>query len=154
MEQEYPDLRPFFSSQGVPPQGEDLQAYTIPTVKIDDEFTVDSKKIAHELEKRFPEPSLRLDSQELKDVEAALPLSFGSIYPAILPRIPRNILNPPSAEYFQRTRKEKYGMSLDEMEKTQGGDDAIEKAKHGLQVMAEIVKRNDGPFIMGQDGEW
>lgn len=127
--------------------------HTIPTIKLGEEYITDSKKIATALESRYPEPSLHLDASELKEVEDALMPAFHPLIPNFIPRVPRNILNPSSAEYFNKTRTERFGMPLDELEKKQGGPQAYEAAKEPWGKMLEIVKRNsDGPFVLGKEG--
>jgi hypothetical protein len=74
--------------------------------------------------------------------------------PVIMPRIPRTILNPRSAEYFRKTRAKRFGMPLDEFEKSEeGGEKAWENVKPALEDVGTLLKQTEGPFFMGKEGE-
>ncbi|KAL9617213.1 MAG: hypothetical protein Q9160_007974 [Pyrenula sp. 1 TL-2023] len=110
-----------------------------------------SRAIADELEKQFPNtPSLHLDAPVLKEVEDTLATLFGGLRPVVIPRAPK-LLNPPSEEFFQRTRAVRYGMSLAEYEKSEkGGENAWKAAEPGFRKIAELLKQNPGgPFFLG-----
>ena len=113
---------------------------------------MDSSKIVTELEKRYPDPPLHLDSPILAEIEEirktmALPLS-----PILMPRIPRSILNQASVNYFNETRSKRLGMPLDEFEKSEkGGEAAYRNAEPVLRKIAELLRQNGGPFFMGRD---
>jgi len=62
---EYPDIAPKLKALGLPPNPVDND-YTLPAIKIGNEYFMDSMVIANELEKRYPTPSLKLDSPRLK----------------------------------------------------------------------------------------
>jgi len=70
-----------------------------------------------------------------------------------IPKIPRNLLNPPSAEYLDRTRLARFGMSLPQLEKETGGDSAWEAAKPALKELGAILRAEGGPFVLGKTGE-
>lgn len=74
--------------------------------------------------------------------------------PVTVPRVPRVILNEESLEHCRRKWDERYGMSLDELEKTKGGEQAWEAAREPWGVMADILKRRGGPFVLGETGRW
>lgn len=104
------------------------------------------------LEEKYPNPPLHLDSPVLAQIEALMPkVLMPTMNPVLMPRVPRNILNPPSAAYFLRTRAERFGMPLDEFEKSEkGGDMAWASAEPGFQKLAELLTKNpDGPFFLG-----
>ena len=71
----------------------------------------------------------------------------------ILPLIPRNILREPSAEYFERTREERFGMPLAQFEKEQGGNKGWEGATPYLKETGDILRAEGGPFLLGKTGE-
>jgi glutathione S-transferase len=64
---EYPDIAPKLKALGLAPNKDD-PPYTIPAIKIGNEYFMDSAVIAEELEKRYPTPSMKLDSPRLKRV--------------------------------------------------------------------------------------
>ncbi|KAL9108029.1 MAG: hypothetical protein Q9227_007135 [Pyrenula ochraceoflavens] len=112
---------------------------------------MDSRKIADELEKRHPSPPLHLDSPLLPEVLAILPKAIAPMVPVIMPLVPRVLLSPTSAEYFERTRAVRFGMPLEELEKSEkGGETAWKAASPHLTELGHVLKRNlDGPFVMG-----
>lgn len=124
--------------------------YTIPAIRFPDgTCMMDSRKIAMELEKRFPEPSLHLDAPQLRQVEEMLAKGFGSLRGVLLPRVPSALLTPVSAEYFERTRKQRYGMSLAQLEKETGGEAAWTEAEPALRELGDLLKAKGGPFVLG-----
>ncbi|KAL1605007.1 hypothetical protein SLS60_004550 [Paraconiothyrium brasiliense] len=66
----------------------------------------------------------------------------------LYPLVPRNLLNPKSAEYYERTREEFFGMSLEEFGRQKSGEAwASLDATWGL--MAAIIKETPGPYFLG-----
>lgn len=145
---EYPDIASTLKSFGVPPGPEGF--HSIPTVRIGDRYIMDSGKIAQALEELQPEPALQLDSPFRAQSEEVVKRCFQALVPVNLPQIPRNLTNPRSTEYFERTRAQYLGMSLDELEKQKGGDAAWSAAQEPIDDMAKLLKVNDGPYVMGQ----
>ena len=113
---------------------------------------MDSAKIAAELETQYPEPPLHVDSPNLAKVEAGVLNMFMHLRPAMIPLVPRRLLNTASVEYFERTRKERIGMSLAQWEKEQGGDEAWEKATPAIKEVGDMLRANGGPFLLGKTG--
>ncbi|PNS17396.1 hypothetical protein CAC42_7079 [Sphaceloma murrayae] len=149
---EYPDVGPLMKSFGIPPN-KAWPEYTIPVLKTEKgEYIMDSIKIAEHLESAYPPgnyASLKLNDPVQQRVVDALGKIMGAMAPIVMPLIPRNILNPPSAEYFQRTRKERFGMVLDDMEKEKGGEKAWTSAKEPIANMAAILNETEGPYFLG-----
>ena len=113
---------------------------------------MDSRKIADVLEKEYPSPPLHLDSPILKKVEELVPGCIMSLGPVFMPRIPQFVLNPPSAEYFSRTRAERFGMDLTQLEKEKGGERAWKVAESKWKELGILLKAEGGPFFMGKTG--
>lgn len=112
---------------------------------------MDSANIAPELEKLKSEPSLHLDSPLLDKTYDLVRQIFTPLRAVLIPRVPRVLLNPVSAEYFERTRKKAFGMSLAEVEQSQGAKDAWANAEDGLKELGDLLRQSgDGPFVMGQ----
>ena len=150
---EYPDVAPTLKSFGLPPN-EDSTPYTIPTIRdANGKYIMDSRKIVVELEKQYPEPSLHLDSPLLAKVEELFRKAIRPLMAVILPRVPRNILREPSAEYFERTREERLGMPLAQLEKELGGNKGWEEATPYLKETGDILRAEGGPFLLGKTGE-
>lgn len=150
---EYPDIAPTFKSFGIPPNEPPATAYTSPTIRISDKYVMDSRKIADVLEEEKPSPSLHLDSPVLKKVEELVPQCITQIAPVFIPRAPRYALNPPSAEYFERTRMAKFAMPLSQLEKEKGGESAWKAAEPQWKELGALLKAEGGPFFMGKTGK-
>jgi hypothetical protein len=160
---EYPDIASTLKDQyannpslnspsnhiSVPPNSAPARLYTIPTVRFESgEYVMGSKAIATRLERDHPTPPLHLDSPILTQVEQLLPKIQEPLRAVWMPRVP-NILSEPSKEYFERTRAEGLGKSLEEYAKTDGGEEAWIEALPAIKGLGEIIKKNGGPFVMG-----
>lgn len=106
-----------------------------------------------EIEELYPTPSLGLDEPIVVQIKDHLSKLFKPLAAVILPKVPRNVLSEVSAEYFQRTRKERLGKSLDEIEKEKGGEKAWKEAEGHITEVAELLKKHGGPFFLGNRGE-
>ncbi|KAL9127177.1 MAG: hypothetical protein Q9217_003885 [Psora testacea] len=161
---EYPDIEPTFKAVGIPPNIQGTAAYTIPTIKLpkkkddDDDndngrgrYIMDSLKIAQELEKLYPEPSLHLDDPVLEQVLELTPACVASLGGVLMPKVPRTLLNPASVEYFERTRAARFGMPLAQLEKEKGGENAWKEAEPALKKLGELLKGKGGPFFLGEE---
>lgn len=113
---------------------------------------MDSRKIADVLEKEYPSPPLHLDSPIVKKVEELAPQCITTLGPVFLPRVPRCVLNPPSVEYFERTRAARFGMPLSQLEKEKGGESAWKAAEPKWKELGTLLKAEGGPFFMGKTG--
>lgn len=150
---EYPDLAPTFKSFGIPPNDEGTP-YTIPTMQLSpDKYVMDSFKIAAELERLHPSPPLHLDSPILSKVQELVTQGMGSLRGVVIPKIPRNLLNPSSAEYYDKTRLERFGKTLPQLERETDVESAWEGAKPALQELGATLRAEGGPFVLGKTGE-
>ena len=112
---------------------------------------MDSLKIVPALETLQAEPSLHLDSPYVGKTQDAVNAAFGPLRPIGMPRIPVRLLNPVSAEYFNRTRTEQLGMTLPELEKSDKAINAWENAEPGLAALKALLHENgEGPYVMGE----
>lgn len=143
---EYTDLEPRLGPH-VPGS-----TYTIPTIQYTDgKYIMDSKAIVQAIEKGTPEPSLHLDSPYLAKVEEILEKITTALQPIYIPTVPKRFLNDASIPYWYRTREAKFGMKLDEFEKTKGGDLSWNQAEPLLKQITELLKENpDGPYFSGK----
>lgn len=127
--------------------------YTVPAIRLDGLYYQDSRRIAARIEELQPFPLLHLESPILPNVEALMPKLMLPLRCVIMPRIPRIILNERSAEYFSETRAKRFGMPLDELEKSEnGGEKAWENVKPVLEEVASLLNETEGPFFMGKEG--
>ena len=148
---EYPELAPTFKSFGIPPNAEGTP-YTIPTIRIGDKYVMDSAKIAPELEKCYPSPSLHLDSPLLPKVQSLLNEGVASLRGALMPKIPDALLTEASVDYWVETRSQRFGMPLPQLERETGGDDAWDKATPAIKELGTLLKAESGPFLLGKTG--
>lgn len=114
---------------------------------------MDSKKIAQRLEKDQPVPSLKLDDPVLPEVERLFRKIMGPLVAVWLPHVPYNLLNEPSKEYFIRTREEDIGKPLKQFAQESGGEEAWIQALPALKELGDLLRKHDGPFLLGPDGE-
>jgi glutathione S-transferase len=152
---EYPDLVPTLKALGLPPNDPNERAYggdyTSPAIQYEDgTLSMDSLKIAHELERRYPSPSLHLDDPIVDKVRLAK--IFEALIPHIMPKVPRVLLNPVSAEYYELTREEQFGMPLTLFEQEKATEECWEQAKGPIKGMSDLLKKNGGPFFLGDTG--
>src|ERR1700728_4795 len=141
---------------GIPPN-EEGTPYTLPALRFprsptsEPRWVMESRAIAATLEQECSSPSLHLDSPILPKVEALMKIIMPTLAPVFLPRTARDILNERSIDYFRKTRGERFGMPLDELEKSEkGGENAWKNATPHLTELAELLKENGGPFFSGE----
>jgi glutathione S-transferase len=145
---EYPDLKPRLAPHFDKP----LDQYTSPTIQYTDgRYIMDSKAIAQTIDKDHPQPSLHLDSSYLTKLEEILPRLMPALSGHYIPTVPKRLLNEASVPYWYKTREAKFGMTLDELEKSQGGETGWSKAEPMLKQVTEALKENPlGPFFAGK----
>ncbi|KAH9213322.1 putative glutathione S-transferase [Leptodontidium sp. 2 PMI_412] len=147
---EYPDIKARLSPH-VPANPAPGTEYTIPAVQFSDgKYIMDSKPIAERLEKDYPSPSLYLDSPILEEVYPAIGKIAMPLRAVWLPRVPVNLLNERSSEYFHRTREQGIGKPLTQFMKEEGGEEAWVEALPAIKALGELVKKNGGPYVMGK----
>ncbi|OAG03094.1 uncharacterized protein CC84DRAFT_1096729 [Paraphaeosphaeria sporulosa] len=148
---EYPDVAPLAKSLLVcipPGEGPGLP-YTIPIMTTaGGEHIMDSKKIVDYLEEHYAPPdypSLHLDSPILARVTEQMP---GIMQRWASSVFPRNLLNPRSAEYYERTRKGFFGISLEEFGRQKSGE-AWAELDATWGGLAALLRATEGPYFMG-----
>lgn len=114
---------------------------------------MDSQKIAIELEKQYPSPSLHLDSPLLPKVEELVSESLELLKGVLKPKVPGRLLNQASEDYWVAKQEAKYGMSLSQLEKREGGDVAWENATPVMKELGSLLKAEGGPFVLGKTGK-
>lgn len=116
---------------------------------------MDSLKIARQLEKLQPEPSLHLDSGYVETTQNAVTALWDALRPLATVRVPEKLLNPPSAEYFHRTRAERSGMPLAELAKSDKAKSTWRNAEIPLNSIKKILhEHDDGPYVMGKQASF
>lgn len=109
---------------------------------------MDSWPIAHELERRYPSPSLHLDDPIVRQIQDHVNNMKDPMIPHFIPKVPL-LLPKRSADYFYDTRKKAFGAPLPEIEKKAGEED-WEKAKALAKVVGDLLRKNGGPFFLGE----
>jgi glutathione S-transferase len=126
------------------------QPYTIPAVKLDSStYIQDSAKIASELEKRYPEPSLHLDSPFLPEAYAAVGNILKVIRLLLGRKVLSNILNERSVQYMTVSRADFIKKSREEYANEAAIEEVWKNLKGPLEILAALCSRNTGPFVMG-----
>ena len=150
---EYPDIAPTLESFSIPPNEPPATKYTSPAIRISDKYIMDSLKIVAVLEKEYPSPPLHLDLDVVKKVEELVPECIWPLRAVFVPKVSRMLLNPRSAEYFERTRAVSFGMPLAQLEKEKGGESAWKAAEPKWKELGDVLKAEGGPFFMGKTGK-
>lgn len=110
---------------------------------------MDSRAITEYVESKHPSPSLHLDSDIVGQVEALWKRYMGTIVPIFLNQVPKRILADGSLEYWYKTRNEFFGVPVEELEETKGGEVAWNEAEPVLRETTALLKQTDGPFFLG-----
>ncbi|KAF2215693.1 hypothetical protein CERZMDRAFT_34457 [Cercospora zeae-maydis SCOH1-5] len=154
---EYPDVAPTFKSFDIPPNSPSLNPnaqYSIPAIKLPgNKYIMDSLAIAQELERLYPEPSLKFANNDYAPrMQTAVAGFWSSLQPIAVPRVPELILNPKSAEYFNTTRATRFGMPLTELAKSErAGEQAWKAAEQAMDLIVALLEENEGKYVQGGD---
>lgn len=156
---EYPDIEPTAKKIGAKPTSSKPDGqphYTVPMITDSSNGAVisDSYEIAKYLDKTYPStPKL------IPDGTAALQAAFQTLWPSVTgPSVLQLLLppscswlNPPSAEYFRRTREIAYGMKMEEFA-PEGSDlrkEHISKMKEAFDKVDSWLANSSGSFFVG-----
>ncbi|KAF9553715.1 hypothetical protein CPC08DRAFT_713510 [Agrocybe pediades] len=164
---EYPDIEAHCKKLGIKPTGKNFwtggndDLYTLPAIydASTDTYIADSIPIAEYLDKTYPDtPPIFPPGTK------ALQLAFqGTFMPCLSPLwllmgvSTLSKLNPPSADYFRKTREGSHpGITIEEMcPKGEKAKEHWEKLEKGLEKIAGWYdKAEGGPFIMGETVSW
>ncbi|KAL8669109.1 MAG: hypothetical protein Q9168_006290 [Polycauliona sp. 1 TL-2023] len=143
-----------FKSLGIPPNPSSpgSRPYTVPAIRFPDgTYVMESKNIAVSLEEKYPSPSLHLDSPQLAKIEALLPQLFIPLRGVVTPKIGRNLMTQESEPYFYKSRAEKFGMPLDQMDREMSGEKQWEEARPVIREVAALIEEKGGPFVLGRE---
>ena len=116
------------------------------------EYIMDSMAINQKLDSLHPEPSLHLDLKVHEKIQKTLGAAIGPARGMIIPIVPRTVLREPSTSWFIKDREKKFGKTLDQYEKDEGGEAAWNATQSRLEQLKQEVsqhKRDDGPFVLG-----
>ncbi|TKA73768.1 hypothetical protein B0A55_07122 [Friedmanniomyces simplex] len=152
----HPEIEPTLTSLGIPPNTSGPgSAYTLPAIRLPNgEYLMDSTTIVQRLEELYPEPTLHLDTGVHDRALAVVGKTGFALLPVFMPRVARSMIVETSVPWFCEARRKKFGMSLEELESTRGGERAWEAADPGLKELNGLMKeekRNEGPFVLGSE---
>ncbi|ETN46522.1 uncharacterized protein HMPREF1541_00707 [Cyphellophora europaea CBS 101466] len=153
---EYPDVKPTLEKLVPPNKPGQIADYTIPAITLPSGTSLmDSFTIVEHLEAEYPSPPLHLSDPRLSTITNDLwPPIMKALRPVYVPRVGLTLLNPPSAEYFRRTREKAFNCTLEALrdDPEQGGERAWDKARPWLQKMAALYREDGGgPFLRGSE---
>ncbi|KAE9371002.1 hypothetical protein N431DRAFT_376340 [Stipitochalara longipes BDJ] len=147
---EYPDIAPTLSLH-VPPNPPGAMPYTIPTLRFPDgAYIMDSKAIVQRLERDKPSPSLHIDSPILPEVEHLVSKIMTTLRGVWMPALHANLLNDRSKKHFVQVSEQKYQKPFDQVLQEIGGEEAWIEVLPSIHQLGEIIKKNEGPFVMGE----
>ncbi|KAI0467139.1 putative glutathione S-transferase [Xylaria cf. heliscus] len=142
---EYPEIRPRLE-----PHLPGREDYTVPTIKLPDgTYIMDSKDIAAELEKLYPEPAVHYDEPFRQRYVSLLSDVFVALRPLYLLGVPNKLLKEVNHAYWNRTRGDHVGMPIEQFAKENPADVAWKNAAAPLQGITALLKENKGPFFLG-----
>lgn len=129
--------------------------YTIPAVRFpDSSYLMDSAVIADRIEALYPSPSLSLSSPTIPEAEKIIGEVMVALVGWTMPSAIDKILSPRSAEYFRRTREESMGITMDKLQAEKGGESAWEDAAAPLKKLGDLLRKEEGPFVLGTTGQY
>ena len=67
-----------------------------------------------------------------------------SMAPIVMPQIPRHILNGGSVKYFHETRTKRFGMPLDEFEKSKKGREGVGECEASFVGSCQFARKTEG----------
>ncbi|KIJ59653.1 hypothetical protein HYDPIDRAFT_100338 [Hydnomerulius pinastri MD-312] len=151
---EYPDIEPLLKSKGAKPtQVNGLTVYTLPVIEDPSTGAVisDSYDIALYLDKTYPDTP-----KVIPDGTQALIEAFHS---GILTAFKDTILlssvigcaklNPPSQEYYKRTRVERYNKKWEDFSPPEARPEQWKEMRRAWNAVDGWYQKSSGTFIMG-----
>jgi len=161
---EYPDIESHNIKLGIEPTSKKADGrphYTLPAIHDPSTgvYIAESLKIAEYLDKTYPDTPALFPHNSL-GLQTAFTAAFSSnlsaIWEFILPATCFK-LNPPSHEYFRRTREAAFGKKMEELVPT-GEEGAVKWAKFqkALGTVDGWYSKNGGkgPFLLGETPSW
>lgn len=153
------EIEPTLSALGIPPHGANatgpptMSKYTVPAIQLPDGIAVmDSAAIVTKLEQLHPQPSLHLDNDLHNQVNKVFGPLIMPIMAICYPCIQRDILVPETVPGWTKKKEAGFGMSIEELESTKGGETAWQAAAPGLEGMNKFLeehKQDEGPYVCG-----
>ncbi|KXN83373.1 hypothetical protein AN958_01510 [Leucoagaricus sp. SymC.cos] len=156
---EYPELEPELKKLGIPPStnpADGTALYTSPSIvdEANKKQITDSYKIAEYLDKAYPDTP-QVIPKGTEALQAALYDHLDQLimpyWPLLLPILPPRCMNPPSAEYFTRTRSAWFGKPLADLEpQGEARTEAWKKVEASFDTINGWLSKSSGPYLMGE----
>ncbi|KAK6539637.1 hypothetical protein TWF694_009843 [Orbilia ellipsospora] len=159
---EYPDIRVRLAEFGLPSKT-GLMPYTLPMLRVtttpedgtDPKVTyfTDSADIAKYINEEFPTPAMDFNEALTDEITAFFGANLQEPFIALVLCDVPSVLLPRSAEYFNQTRAREdwMGMPLPDLKKKMiEKGNAWEKMETGIGKVRELLRKNGGPFILGE----
>lgn len=118
---------------------------------------MNSVAIAAKLEELYPEPSHHLDLDLHEKAQAILPRIARPLLPELMPKIRDELVTNHGMDHWAGAREKLFGMSIDELCQTRGGDQAWVAAEPGRQELKQFMrshKIDNGPFALGSKASY
>ena len=115
---------------------------------------MESGAIAKKLESEYPEPSLHLNNELQKQMQAVSGKLIFPMVPWFMLRVYSHLITEEEKNWFRADRERRAGMSLEQWESEKGGEVAWKAAEPGFQLFEKLLrehKRDQGPFILGSE---
>lgn len=113
---------------------------------------MESTAIAAEIEARYPEPSLRLDSKLQQEAQTAIDQVFIALVPALLPGT-TSLVAAEDLEWFKADRAQRIGMTIEQaFEPQKDVSRHYAAVQPGFDACTKVLrdyKEEPGPFILG-----
>lgn len=153
------DIKPKLESYGVEPKAAETAGaavgvqYTLPVIQLPDKtFISDSANIVVALESRYPESTLHLGKVSYEEAQGLVFKCALPLFPEYMPCIRNTLITEHSKPYWTRSRETLFGMTIDDFQRTKGGESAWQAAEPGFQALMKFLtehKLDNGPFILG-----
>lgn len=114
---------------------------------------MESGKIAKAIEKKYPSPTVHLDSPIVHRVDALVDKYMLAMYPNLLYKFSQAVLSEKSYDYWVGKYTEKLGMPLDEYERQLGGEKSWAEALPAIFQLTNLLEERqaEGPFFLGKN---
>jgi glutathione S-transferase len=114
---------------------------------------MESGKIVKAIEKKFPSPTVHLDSPIVHRVDSLVDKCMPTMHPNLLYKFSQVVLSEEGYDYWVGKYTAKLGMPLDEYERLLGGEKSWSAALPFLTELTSLLKERqaEGPFFLGKD---
>lgn len=134
--------------------------YTLPALTFTSStgsYTIaDSERIASHLEQILPSPSAHISHPRVEDASKLITNFTQPARPLLVPLCAPRILLPAGdergAQAFLKVREKRMQRSMEVFATKMGGEVAWSKLEAGAAELAELLKKDRGPFVLGDHG--